>query len=191
MGRCREARSCTTFSRGHEPREGLSAWFESLHAQFSGCVRISRHSSACLEGPGTGGSRVGAKPVVHTWYSAHTSPAFAVWLTQVRTGDCEGCGKADRYERPSCASVVVSDRSGDANVPFLQRQCPNCGRPMEHGFLYFDYHRTSWLRERPEHFWQGDFSDHLGPPPAHAGLASGPADRCRECGTVLFQYLSE
>jgi len=72
----------------------------------------------------------------------------------------------------------------------LPRQCPNCGRSMETGFLYYDFHRTSWLRERPEHFWQGDFSDHLGPPSSSATV-NGPAVRCRECKVVLFQYPSE
>lgn len=68
--------------------------------------------------------------------------------------------------------------------------CPKCGGPMETGFLYFDYHRTSWLRERPQHFWQGDFSDHLGPSTS-AGLIDCPGARCRECHLVLFEYPPE
>ena len=69
----------------------------------------------------------------------------------------------------------------------LPRQCPNCGRPMEAGYLYFAYHTTSWLRERPLHFWQGDYSDHFGPSTS-PGVVNVPGARCRECRVVLFQY---
>jgi len=60
---------------------------------------------------------------------------------------------------------------------------------MEEGFLYLDYSRTSWLRERPRHFWQGDFSDRLGPK-NHAGIVNYPALSCRTCRVVVFEYPS-
>jgi hypothetical protein len=71
----------------------------------------------------------------------------------------------------------------------LPTSCPRCGKPMEVGFLYLDHHRTSWLRERPEHVWQGDFSDHLGPKTT-AGLVNYPGFRCRDCQVILFVYRS-
>ena len=80
----------------------------------------------------------------------------------------------------------VEPNGTTAGLP-LPTQCPSCGRPMEQGFLYFDFHRTSWLQERPQHFWQGDFGDHLGPPTS-TGIVNGPGARCRDCRIVLFQY---
>lgn len=69
----------------------------------------------------------------------------------------------------------------------LAYACPRCGQGMEVGFLAVDRARTSWLRERPEHWWQGDFSDHVLPSGARA-VAICPAARCLACGLVLFQH---
>jgi len=70
----------------------------------------------------------------------------------------------------------------------LQSQCPKCGGPMEAGFLFYDYHRVSWMHSRPAHFWQVDGSDHLGPKSSH-GMLYAAGTRCRACGIVTFQYL--
>jgi hypothetical protein len=59
---------------------------------------------------------------------------------------------------------------------------------MEAGYLYYDHGRTSWLRERPQRLWQGNFSDHLGP---GFGLVSRPGARCTDCRLVLFEYPRE
>jgi len=81
------------------------------------------------------------------------------------------------------------DPAAASSTP-LESHCPRCGRAMESGILSYDYSRLSWLRSRPAHFWQGDFSDHLGPRP-NPGMVYATAIRCRDCHIVTFEYRPE
>ena len=60
---------------------------------------------------------------------------------------------------------------------------------MESGFLYYHLNHVSWTRTRPEHVWQVDASDRLGP--RSAGMIYAEGTRCRRCRVVVFEYPAE
>ena len=71
-------------------------------------------------------------------------------------------------------------------------QCPKCGQEMEHGFIAADqwfvnvFTRLEWYGHKPRVMaYSGDPLSRFGHP------AAVPADRCRTCRKVVFEYETE